>query len=209
MTRTGLTGTLVAAVVVTGVFATSKGLLAQNQTEKVASIACVDVGMVFNEYERMKDLRDELQRLEQNLNEEDKQRRENLDIMQNTLQNMDPNDPAYAKKMSDILETSIQHKTWYEVQQTHLTREIALAFDRVYRDILATTEEVASISGYDLVVYREPYEPTALNPDEIRAQMRARKVLYCNDAIDISSFVLDKLNANWRSKPSEPQIQIP
>jgi hypothetical protein len=95
------------------------------------------------------------------------------------------------------------------VQEAHKLREVALGFDRIYREIIQAAEEVALASGHDLVLYYEDYQPVSMNPEEIQAQMRARKVIYASPRADISQIVLNRLNSTYRSQPPTPQLQIP
>ena len=203
--QTGMPIALTAAAVVFGISGMLRG---QTRLTPTGRVAVVDVGKIFNEYQKMKDATEELRRLEERLRLENEQRKQRADALEATVNAMDRDDPAYVKKMQEVLEARIAHKTWFEFQQANSTREIALATDRIYRDILRGVEQVARESGYDVVLYREEYVPLA-NPEELQAQMRSRKVVYASDAVDITQVVLDRLNAEYRAQPPMQQIQVP
>jgi len=203
--RTGLWVGAGAALVVFGL---AGGLHAQGRAQTGCCVAVVDIGRLFNEYERMKSAQDELKVLQDRLQRENEERKQKSDMLEATLDKMDRDDPAYVKKMSEVLESRISHKTWFEFQQANMTREVALVTDRIYRDILAATQSIAENAGYDLVLYRDEYQPVS-DPDDVQSQMRSRKVIYARDTVDITEAVLGKLNADFRSRPRVPDLQMP
>ena len=209
MNRSWLTGLLAGLVVFAAVLALTGALWAQGAPPPTGRVASIDIGMAIAEYQRWKDATEELQQHDQNLKLEEEQRRTRIDALQATVEAMDRNDPTYLKKMSEVLEAKIEYGTWGQVQQAHTSREFALVTDRVYQDILHATAEIARQAGYDLVVYFDQYQRVSINPDEVRAQVLSRRVIYANAAVDITQLVLDKLNADYRAQPRTPQIYIP
>jgi len=184
-------------------------LRAQGPAPVTGRVAYIDVGKIFGEYQRYKDIQEELKSLEQKLQTENEQRRQQADALQATVEAMDRADPNFVKKMADALQAKIDHKSWFEVKQAHTAREIALATDRIYRDILKATEEAAKQAGYDLVVYQDEYQPASMDPQELQNQMRTRRVIYANPTVNITQTVLDKLNVDYRAKPHTPELFVP
>ncbi len=208
MNRPWLTG-LLAGVGVSIVFVLTGALRAQGTPQPTGRIAHVDVGKAFNEYQRMKDNTEELKQIQDRLQRENEDRKNKNDALQATVDSMDRKDPNYVKKMAEVLQAKIDHRTWFEVKQAHSTREVAVATDQIYRDILKAAEEVARQAGYDFVVYFDPYEPVSMQVEELQNQMRSRRVLYANPACDLTQILLDKLNADYRAKPHTQQLFIP
>ncbi len=208
MRRAWWTGLLVGVAGAAVLFGLSGALSAQGKARTACCVAVVDVGQLFNEYERMKSAQDELKSVEDRLQRENEERKQKSDMLEATLSKMDRDDPLYVKKMAELLEAKINHKTWFDLQQANTTREIALVTDRIYRDLLKATEAVAQNAGYEIVLYRDEYQPVS-NPEEVQAQMRGRKVIYASQAADITDAVLAKLNADYRAKPHVPELQIP
>lgn len=209
MNRSRLTGVLAGVGVCAVVFVVTGALWAQAAPQPTGRVACVDVLQVFSEYQKMKDVQEELKQLDERLNAEGQQRKERADALQATLDAMDRSAPTYLKKYAELLEMQIGLRTWAEAKKAHTAREIGLATDRIYRDILRVTEEIARQAGYDLVVQRERYQPMSMTPEEIEAQMQNRKVLFASEAIDITDLVLRKLNTDYRALPPTPQLYVP
>lgn len=172
-------------------------------------IAVVDVVKIFNEYLLQKDLTDEINKKKAELQLEAQARRERADAMKATLDALNPSDPTYPAKMNELIQMQIQNKNWVEIKEAAMTAEIAKWSANIYKEILKATEEVAVQSGYDLVLYREEFEPVNPDPDAVRQQIRSRKVVYVNPSIDISQIVLDKLNTAHRAAPAKERLYIP
>ena len=207
MNRSWLTGVLAGVCVIVAIFAVTGGLQAQGTPK--CCVASVNVGLVFSEYEKKKATDAELDQLQARLESENTERLEKGNALEATINAMDRNDPTYLEKLNEVLEVRASHKTWFELKQAHIARELGLVTDGIYRDILQAIGEVAQDAGYDLVLYKDEYQPASIAIEEIQATMRARHLLYSSQEVDITQFVLSKLNADYRSRPPTPQLRVP
>jgi Skp family chaperone for outer membrane proteins len=174
------TGLLVGAGVCVVVLGLAGVLHAQGKPHGTCCVATVDVGRLFNEYDRMKSAQDELKGLQDRLQRENDERKQKSDMLEATLEQMNRDDPTYVKKMSEVLEARISHKNWFDLQQANMTREVALVTDRIYRDIVAASTSIAENAGYEIVLYRDEYQAVS-NPDDV----------------------------DYRAKPHVPDLQVP
>jgi Skp family chaperone for outer membrane proteins len=172
------------------------------------NIACLDVVKIFNEYQRQKDLTDEMRAEQERMQSEADERRRRIDSLQATLDAMSPDDPLYAKKTREMLQLQIDYKNWADLLQADMAREIGVWTKRVYRELLGATEEIAQREGYDVVLYMSPPELLGFEPDAIKEQVRLRKVVWANPTMNITQAVLDKLNADYRAMPRTKMLQI-
>lgn len=209
MNRSRLTGVLAGVGVCAVLFVVTGALRAQSAPPPTGRVACLDVLAVFSEYQKMKDVQEELKQLNDRLNAEGETRGQAVETLGATIDAMDRNDPTYLKKTAELLEMQIGLRIWAETKKAHTAREIGLATDRIYRDILRVTEEIGREAGYDLVLQRERYQPMSMTPEEIEAQMQNRKVLFASEAVDITDLVLRKLNTDYRAQPPTPQLYVP
>ncbi len=176
----------------------------QNPTGRVA---CLDVIMVFNEFQRQKDLSEELRVKQDEMKQEAERRQQQADAFEAVLSRMSPNDALYVQRYEEFLKMQIENKNWMELTQSTLTRELAVWSTKIYQEILIATEQIAEQYGLDLVVYREEFRPANFDPQLVREQIRSRKVVFARDTINISSQVLDRLNETYRAQPREQMIR--
>lgn len=215
--RMWLTGLTTGLVLGAAAFTVSGALWAQNNPARPpappsgggARVACIDVVRVFNEYQRQKDLSEEMKQVQQKLELENQQRRQRIDSLQATLDAMNQNDPAYVQKLREMMEMQIDYKNWFEVRQASLNREIAFWSAKMYREIAKATEDIAQQQGYDIVLYKDEFQTAATDPNEVREQIRVRKLIYANPRVDLSQVVQEKLNADYRATPQKQMIQVP
>lgn len=171
-------------------------------------VAVVDIVRIFNEYERQKDLETEMKQLQERLQLDNQQRRQRLEGLDATVSAMDSTDPNYAGKMKELFEENLAYKNWMDLKQAGMAREIAVWTERMYKEITATIGEVAQRQGIDCVLYKDEYQTLGADVDSIRNQIRARKVLYANPSIDITSEVLTRLNETYRAAPRQAMLQL-
>jgi Skp family chaperone for outer membrane proteins len=209
MKRIGWPGVAVGLVVGGVLFTSGGGLQAQSGAKSTGRVASVDVVRVFNESQRQKDLFEELRALQEKLEAEHQTRKQRIDALQATLDVMDPADPSYPKKTQELLEEQINFKNWRDIKQAGMSREVGVWTARIYKEIVATTEQIAQAQGVDLVLYREEFAPPTFDPDQIRENIRARKVVYASPAVDMTQPVVDKLNSDYRAQPRSPMLFVP
>ncbi len=172
-------------------------------------VAAIDVAAAFNEYQRQKDLTEEMNKLRKQLDEENRARLQKIDAKQKELDMLDPNDPAYVKRMRDLLAMQIEYKNWFDLKQAELSREVSVWTGRIYREITQAVEQVAQREGFDVVVYQQELPPASLDPEELKTRIRNRSVVYVNPAADLTQAALDKLNADYRATPAAPMLNVP
>ncbi len=209
MRRSWLTAFLAGAAAASVLLFSGTTLTAQNTGPRGASrVAVVDVVKVFGECQRQKDLAEELKQLQDKLEAENQKRRQAIDALQATVDAMDPNDPSRANKTRELLARQIDYKNWFDLKQADITREVALWTAKIYNDIVAATSATAEKDGIDVVMYREEIQLRG-DPNEVQAQIRARKVVYSSAGTDITAQVLAKVDSDYRSAPKQPMLPAP
>lgn len=172
-------------------------------------VACVDVARVFDEYQRMRDLNEEVRALQDKLKTEETERRNKIDAARAELESLGDNDPTYRERARNVLALQIDYKNWGDLKQADMSRELALWTVRSYREILDMVTEVAQHEGYDMVFYRGQFDPPRMDMDTITDQIRNQKLLYAHPATDITETILDRLNTKYRNEPRAQMLWVP
>lgn len=203
-------GLLAAAAVGLLTIAGSGWAQAQGRSAPKASgrIATLDVVMLFNEYQRQKDLTEEMKGVKDKLEQENVARRQRIDALQATVNAMSPTDPGAVAKTRELFKEQIEYKNWSEMLQADMQREIGLWTAKIYEEVVEAARDVAEAEGYDAVLYADEFQPAGIDPDVVREQIRQRKVIYANPNVSLTQAVLDKLNAAYRAKPRAPMLQV-
>ncbi len=168
-------------------------------------VACVDVIHVLNEYQRQKDLLDEIRKYSEKLQGEDDRRKQEIDRLDAELSRMDPNDRTILPRSRQLLQQNIEYKNWQDFKRMDTAREMGLWSVQIYHDVVQAVEAIARRDGYDLVFYKGEFERT-VDPDAIKEQIRGLHLLYNHPALDITQAVLDKLNGDYRASPRRQML---
>lgn len=208
MQRFWLIGLMTAAVAATAFFTLTRPVAAQN-TAPSGKLAVINVVNAFNEYQRQKDLADEISQLEQRLQQEDQSRKQRLEQKQAELDRINQEDPTYNERAREMLTMTIDYKNWRDVKQADMTREIGLWSAKCYREIRDAAGAVAKERGLDLVLFAEEFRPESFDPQAIRAAIEKVEVIYANPSIDLTQAVTEKLNADYRALPKQTMLQVP
>ncbi len=207
MRRSWRTGLLTGLGVGLAALALGRTIQAQNAAAAPAGrIMCVNVIRVMNEYQRQKDLMDELNKYKEKIEAEDVQRKQKIDALQAELDKMNPEDPTLVQRMREMLTAQIDYKNWRDLKQMDTAREVGLWSIRLYKEVVKATEEIAQREGYELVFYRGQFETVSMDPEVIKEQIRSLHLLYANPSTDITQAVLDKLNAEYRAQPKQQML---
>lgn len=192
------------------VLSSAGALWANGSATLTGRVAAVDVSVVFSEYQRQKDLSEEFKNKKDALDRENQSRRNAIETSQAQVDRMDPNrDPLYPAKVRELLQMQIEYKNWFDLNEADLAREVGVWTAKIYNEIVAAAGELAQKDGIDLVVYKDDFRPTNYNVDQIRQQIAGRKILFASNAADISSPLLEKLNAQYRTQPRSNMLQVP
>lgn len=198
---------IVAGVVAVGVLAAAGALQARNYPA-AGRVVAVDVARVFQEYQRQKDLLEEMNTKQEQLQKENQARREAIDALQATTDRMNPNDPLYTSKVRELLQMQIEYKNWFDLTQADMAREVGVWTAKIYEEIVASVSDMANKEGIDLVLYKEDFRPGSYAVDNVRQAIVNRKVLFAGPAADPSQALIDKLNAAYRAMPKSNMLQI-
>lgn len=202
---------LIVGGVVGAVLAAASGYLWANPRPlgpSAGRIVTVDLVTVFNESQRQKDLAEEMKGKQDALQKENEKRRGQIDSEQNTVDHMDVNDPTFQTRARELLRMQIEYKNWFDLMQADLARETGVWTIKIYKEILDGVKDLAEKEGFELVLYRDEFVPTTYAVDQVREQIRARKVLFAAGSTDITQQIIQKLNDTYRAQPRQPMLQV-
>jgi Skp family chaperone for outer membrane proteins len=172
-------------------------------------VACIDVVKVYNEYQRQIDLTTEMSDVDKRLKDENEAHVKQIQTLQDAIAVMDPKDPTFRDQQEKLLKLQISYKNWTDMMQAYVRRELSMWTGRMYQEIMEQTEKAAKDRGYDLVLYYDgPFQELPDNPDAVREQIRNRKTLYVAPQLDVTTAVLEQLNAKYKAAPPGKMLKI-
>lgn len=166
-------------------------------------VAVCDIAEVFNNYKRAKDLTAKLDARQQRIKNENNKRGKAIEALQMELESLKENSKKYEQTFNEIQRLSIERQAWLQFENSLAVRDHHRLTKEMYEQTLAMVTVIAKAKGLDLVLYREGKIPPTQNITELLRVVRARKILYSADTIDITEETLRRINETYR-KASNP-----
>jgi Skp family chaperone for outer membrane proteins len=164
---------------------------------KYLKIGVVSVRKIFQDCKRnakyKQDMTAERDQMENELDTLSKQ----IEIGKNSLKKLKPGSADYLSGMKDILEKqgTLQARQEYFKRQMDMREQVVI--ERLFRDVVSATGEVAKNKGLDLVLEKSEPDLPAANSNELTLVISTAKVLYNSTACeDITDAVMAKVDAN-------------
>jgi len=160
-------------------------------------VAACDVVEVFNNYQRAKDLTARLEEKRKAITAENDQRKKAIDAVNMELSGLKEGSPEHEKRLGEMQRLEIERKAYLQFQEAVVMREHHRLTRDMYDQIRKVVAQVAREQGYQIVLYRERDEQPTESTPELLQLIERRKVLYCDDSVDVTAAVLGKLNQSY------------
>lgn len=187
----------VLALGVTGLVGTATGRALQGRP---IAAAVVNVQQIFESLKEKTEVEGDLKREVEALNEQEQERRKEIQALQSDLEILAPGTPAFSEKQAQLEQKSIELQAWRGFQNQKLNRERGIQIEVLYRRMVDAIGRVAESGGYDLVLFKE----AAVNfrgakPEALNALIQVRKVLWASDDLDITDDVIQLMNNEFNN----------
>ncbi len=195
-------------ILLAGAFSTWTGVqaLAQKQAGlRAPVIATVQIERLFEGLDERAKAKAEVQMMENDIVVEQTKRQATIDDLEAQLENAVI--PAKRIELTDqIAMERLRLQLWQQTVNQELEVEKAVRLQDLYKSLKVAVDELAVQEGYDLVVVNDaadelPYDREARVPYQLQVlqQITNRKVLYLNNAIDITQDLVTKMNNAFRN----------
>jgi len=162
---------------------------------KPTAVAVVNIEEVFNQLKEKQAIEANMRAQGDQLQAEEKALKEKIGKLQEALKLLPPGGPGHAQKQEELEKSVLEYRVWGEYQQQKQQRERAVQIEGLYNKTIETIGQIATESGYDMVLFQEPKPQfQGNNLQQIMAQLSLRKVLWAKDSIDISNTVTTRMN---------------
>ncbi|NOG85278.1 MAG: OmpH family outer membrane protein [Candidatus Scalindua sp. SCAELEC01] len=173
-------------------------LVGTNVEAKELKIAVVDISGVFEKYEKREALDKELKGFEKDFqNEINKKKKEIINLDEET-QLLDLGSDSRRKNEELLERKSVELEGYAKFAERQLLKRYREFFETVYGIVVKEVEVIGKKEGYDLIIKKEEPELKSGQMSDLQFKIGIRTVLYHSKAVDITSRVVDSLNASYR-----------
>jgi Skp family chaperone for outer membrane proteins len=178
--------------------------------DKPPKVAVVNLRNCFQQnggYERVSDLNQDVKnRIQKNKGELEAIRQE-MSSIQSKMEFTPPGTRLYGENRRKLLELQGRYKALEEVFKVELQELWRKYVNELYDEICAASAVIAKERGFDLVLKEDAPSPD--ETDEEKAKLASdnriytRALLYCGANLDITTTVIERLNAEYQKKKGQ------
>jgi Skp family chaperone for outer membrane proteins len=167
-------------------------------------IGVVDISGVFEKYQKRIDLDQELKEQEQGFQDEiNKKRKEIIDLDEET-QLLDLGSESRSKNENLLERKNVELEGYAKFAERQLLKKYKEFFENTYQEVVQKVEEIGKQSNFDLIIKKEEPNLESGQISDLQFKIGIRTVLYHSESVDITSDVIDSLNASYsREKEKE------
>ncbi len=176
--------------------------LGQAPSSGAVNVAVVDVPRVSEQYERTPELEAKFEQRRLQFNQHRKELRDQIDRLNQALkEQFKPGTDAFDERRKQLVTLQAELDWYTETESQKIEAGLAGALQQIYLDIQAAIREVAERRGIDIVLAADHLPPDAPpTTGQARQQIMLQKVVYWNPRVDITDAVIKRLNERYRAK---------
>jgi len=179
-------------------------LAGQTPSPTATRVAVVDLVRLFNEYERTKQLNEDLAKKQDKFKADRQQKVDQIDVLRAQLENFQPGSKDYKDRQEQLMKQSIELEVFTKVTAEQLKQEFRQLTEEVYNELVDQVGKLAKQMGYDLVLHQDAVEiKQADDFSTMLSKIKQRKVIYCANSIDITDHVIAAVNNDYRLRKAK------
>jgi Skp family chaperone for outer membrane proteins len=174
--------------------------LAQNAPK----IAVANPSSILMNLQETKDMQARLDQEKKTLGNIELDKRAKIKDLTSARDALKPDAPQYAEKNKELQAAQVDLEVWGRIMQADGQRSFKQQLRTLYDKVTAGIAEVAAEKHIDLVLAEiKPEIPENLdqiNPDQLRALMTQRNILFVASQLDITNDVISAMDAKYTKK---------
>ena len=166
-------------------------------------IGVVDIGGVFEKYQKRIDLDQELKEQEKEFQDEiNKKKKEIIDLDEET-QLLDLGSEIRDNNENLLERKNVELEGYAKFAERQLLKKYKDFFENIYQEVVQKVEEIGEQNNFDLIIKKEEPELKSGQISDLQFKIGIRTVLYHSDSVDITLDVVDTLNASYSKEKGE------
>ncbi len=160
-------------------------------------IGVVDIGGIFEKYQKRIDLDQELKEQEKEFQDEiNKKRKEIIDLDEET-QLLDLGSESRGNNENLLERKNVELEGYAKFAERQLLKKYKDFFENIYQEVVRKVEEIGKQNNFDLIIKKEEPELKSGQISDLQFKIGIRTVLYHSESVNITSDVIDNLNASY------------
>jgi Skp family chaperone for outer membrane proteins len=172
--------------------------------QNAPKIAVANPSTILMSLQETKDMQAHLDQEKKTLGNIELDKRAKIKDLTSARDALKPDAPQYAEKNKELLAAQVDLEVWGKIMQADGQRTFKQQLKQLYDKVTAGIADVAAERHIDLVLAEiKPEIPENLeqiNPDQLRALMTSRNILFVASQLDITNDVISAMDAKYSKK---------
>ena len=178
-------------------------MIPANAVAEGIKIGVVDISGVFEKYQKRKDLDQELKDLVKQFQSEINKKRKDMINLDEETQLLDLGSESRRKNEELLERKSVELEGYAKFAERQLLRRYKEFFETVYDAVVKGVETIGKKEGFDLIIKKEEPELKSGQISDLQFKIGIRTVLYHSKSVDVTSKVIEGLNAQYLKEKEE------
>lgn len=178
-------------------------MIPANAVAEGIKIGVVDISGVFEKYQKRKDLDQELKDLEKQFQSEINKKRKDMINLDEETQLLDLGSESRRKNEELLERKNVELEGYAKFAERQLLRRYKEFFETVYDAVVKGVETIGKKEGFDLIIKKEEPELKSGQISDLQFKIGIRTVLYHSKSVDVTSKVIEGLNAQYLKEKEE------
>ena len=160
-------------------------------------IGVVDIGGVFEKYQKRLDLDQKLKEQEKEFQDEiNKKRKELIDLDEET-QLLDLGSESRGNNENLLERKTVELEGYAKFAERQLLKKYKDFFENIYQEVVLEVEKIGKRNNFDLIIKKEEPELKSGQISDLQFKIGIRTVLYHSESVNITLDVIESLNASY------------
>jgi len=163
-------------------------------------IGIVDINDIFDNYEKRKDLDQQLKDKETEFKEELESKKKVMIDLNEETQLLDLGSEQRNKNMEILERKNVELEGYAKLAEKQLTKRYKNAFEKIYEEITKEVDAFGKENNYSLIIKKEKSDLQSNQISDLQFKIGIRTVLYNSNRVEVTSNITDRLNTRYKSE---------
>ena len=171
--------------------------------EEDLKIGIVDIGSVFEKYQKRIDLDQELKEQEKGFQDEINKKRKGIIDLDEETQLLDLGSENRGINENLMERKNVELEGYAKFAERQLLKKYKDFFENIYQEVVRKVEEIGEQEAFDIIIKKEEADLKSAKISDLQFKIGIRTVLYHSDSVDITLGVVEALNASYSKEKGE------
>ena len=177
--------------------------MSQDVIAEELKIGIVDINEIFDNYDKRKDLDQQLKNTETEFKKEIESKKKTIIDLNEETQLLDLGSESRNMNMEILERKNVELEGYAKFAERQLTKKYKNAFEVIYEEIINEVDSFGKDRNYSVIIKKEKPNLQSNQLSDLQFKIGIRTVLYNSSAIDVTANITERINARYQQEKSK------